>query len=178
MTVSWRAVGERRSHVRFQPCGVGIRCELSDFAVKSYRYLRIALIVILLALICSVVLERINASCWEQSISAYYYTPVHSIFVGALVALGVCLIAIRGNTTAEDVLLNVAGVLAPIVAFVPTSRPQDTCTKNLFTGGDTLPYINNNLVALALALVAAVVIGAVTILRADKERRKPEGQAS
>ena len=122
--------------------------ELSGYAVRSYRYLRMAIVVVLLALICSVALERAHASCWEASISAYYYTPVHSLFVGALVALGVCLIAIRGGTDTEEVLLNVAGVLAPIVAFVPTGRPENLCTKNPYAADNTLAYINNNLVAL------------------------------
>ena len=145
--------------------------ELSGYAVRSYRYLRMAIVVVLLALICSVALERAHASCWEESISAYYYTPVHSLFVGALVALGVCLIAIRGSTDAEDVLLNVAGVLAPIVAFVPTARPENLCTKNPYAPDKTLAYINNNLVALGIALVLALVIAIATVLRADKARR-------
>jgi hypothetical protein len=130
-----------------------------------------AIVVVLLALICAVALERAHASCWEASISAYYYTPVHSLFVGALVALGVCLIAIRGSTDTEDVLLNVAGVLAPIVAFVPTARPENLCTKNPYAADKTLAYINNNLVALGIALVLALVIAIATVLRADKARR-------
>jgi hypothetical protein len=145
--------------------------QLSSYAKRSYRYLRLAVVVVLLALIASVLLERAHASCWEGSISAYYYTPVHSIFVGALVAMGVCLIAIRGSTDAEDVLLNVAGVLAPVVALVPTALPTDMCTKHEYDGGDTLPFVNNNLVALGIALVAAMLIGIVTILRADRDRR-------
>src|SRR4051812_8792439 len=93
--------------------------ELASYAVKSYRYLRLSIVIVLLALLCSVLLERSHAPCWEESISAYFYTPAHSMFIGALVALGVGLIALRGSTDVEDVLLNVAGVLAPIVAFVP-----------------------------------------------------------
>ena len=87
--------------------------------------------------------------------------------------MGVCLIAIRGSTDPEEVLLNVAGVLAPVVALVPTGAgPTDMCTKHPLEGGDTLlPYINNNLVALAIALVAAMLIGIVTILHADRDRR-------
>src|SRR4051794_17448483 len=89
--------------------------ELAAYAVKSYRYLRLSIVLVILGLLCSVFVERAHTSCWEESISAYYYTPTHSMFVGALVALGVSLIAIRGNTDIEDALLNVAGVLAPIV---------------------------------------------------------------
>ena len=145
--------------------------ELGEYAKKSYRYLRIGLIVVLLALLSAVVIERTHAAGWEQSISAYFYTPVHSVFVGALVALGVCLVAIHGNTDVEDVLLNVGGALAPIVAFVPTSVPSPLQTKHPYAAGDPLPGIKNNLVALAIALVLALVIGVVTIARADRRRR-------
>jgi hypothetical protein len=146
--------------------------ELSSYAINSYRYLRIAIVVVLLALLCAVALERVHSiGCFEESISAYYYTPVHSIFVGALVVLGVCLIAIRGSTDLEDVLLNIAGVLAPVVAFVPTARPSQLCTKNPYAGGNTLAYINNNLVALGIALVLAFAIAVATLFRADKDRR-------
>ncbi len=149
--------------------------ELSGYAVRSYRYLRMAIVVVLLALICSVALERAHASCWEVSISAYYYTPVHSLFVGALVALGVCLVAIRGSTDVEDVLLNVAGVLAPIVAFVPTAQPGNLCTKHPLAADKTLAYIDNNLVALGIALVLALVIAIATVFRTDNARRPKIG---
>ena len=82
-----------------------------------------------------------------------------------------CLIAIRGSTDPEEVLLNIAGVLAPVVALVPTSLPADLCTTNPYVGGDALPYMNNNLVALGIALVAAMLIGIVTIARASRDRR-------
>ena len=138
--------------------------QLSRYAVSTYRYLRLAIVLVLVALGCSVAIERLQNSCWKESISAYYYTPVHSIFVGALVALGVGLIAIRGNTDVEDILLNVAGVLAPIVAFVPTSKPSPLCTTHPYAPSDTLPFINNNVVALGLALIAAVILAVVIIV--------------
>jgi hypothetical protein len=148
--------------------------QMRRYAIRSYRYLRLAIIAILLTLIWSVLLERFNARCWEESISTYFYTPVHSIFVGSLVALGVCLIAIRGSTDLEEVLLNVAGVLAPIVAFVPTSRPTTTsaCTTNPFEGGEALPYINNNLVAFGLALLFALAVAIATLFKVDGEGKR------
>jgi len=54
-------------------------------------------------------------------VSAYYYTPVRAILVGALVAIGFGLVVIQGRTTFEDSALNVTGMLAPLVAVVPTS---------------------------------------------------------
>ena len=97
------------------------RQDLEWFAIKSYRYLRLSIVVVVLALLASVLIERSHVDCFQESISAYFYTPVQAMFVSALVVIGVCLIAVRGRTTGEDVLLNLAGVLAPIVAFVPTT---------------------------------------------------------
>jgi hypothetical protein len=151
--------------------------DLSRYAVRTYRYLRLAIVIVLGALGCSVVIERLHAACWEESISAYYYTPVHSIFVGALVALGVCLIAIRGNIDVEDILMNVAGVLAPIVAFVPTSQPTRLCTSHPYAPSDTLPFINNNLVALGLALGAAVLLATVIIVVTARSSNSGSGRA-
>ena len=76
--------------------------QLVPFAIKSYRYLRLSIVVVVAALMASVLLEVYHAGCWQESISAYYYTPTHSIFVGGLVAIGVALIAVnrhqRGST--------------------------------------------------------------------------------
>lgn len=59
------------------------------------------------------------------SISAYYYTPAHAIFVAVLIAIGAAMIVIKGTRGLEDILLNIAGMLAMIVALVPTSRGKD-----------------------------------------------------
>ena len=88
-------------------------------AQKTYRYLRIGLIGAAVMLAAAVVIERWHVDCWQGSISAYYYTPVRAVFVGALVAVGLSLIVIKGEGH-EDVYLNIAGMLAPVVAFVPT----------------------------------------------------------
>lgn len=87
--------------------------------MTTYRYLRFALLALLLALTVSVVAETIRAG-WQTSISGYYYTPAGPVFIGVLCAVGVCLVALRGATDAEDVCLNLAGISAPMVAFVPT----------------------------------------------------------
>ena len=71
---------------------------LEPFAVKSYRYLRLSIVVVVLSLMASVLIERSHVSCWQESISAYFYTPVQAVFVSALVVIGVSLIAIKGST--------------------------------------------------------------------------------
>ncbi|MET3861700.1 hypothetical protein ABIE38_002636 [Dietzia sp. 2505] len=54
------------------------------------------------------------------SLSAFYYSPARSLFVGILVAIGVALVAYRGYTRGENALLNGAGILTIVVALVPT----------------------------------------------------------
>src|SRR4051812_23085950 len=90
-------------------------------AATTYRCLRLGIVGMVLLLAVSLVIEIVNApGCVQTSISAYYYTPVRNIFVGALVAIGLCLIVIRGCSRWQDFFLNMAGMLAPIVALVPT----------------------------------------------------------
>ena len=50
------------------------------------------------------------------------------VLVGVLVSMGVCLIALKGNTDGEDLLMNLAGMLAPVVAFVPLGGAE-TCSS-------------------------------------------------
>ncbi len=93
-----------------------------DDARKTYRYLRIGLIGSTAWLFAAVAIEAFKApDCFQTSISGYYYTPARAIFVGALVSVGVALIVIKGSRW-EDIALNFAGILAPVVAFVPTAN--------------------------------------------------------
>ena len=137
----------------------GHAAALEPFAVKSYRYLRLSIVVVVLALLASVLIERSHSTCWQGSISAYFYTPVQSVFVAALVVIGVSLIAIKGSTDWEDILLNLAGVLAAIVAFVPTSPPTDSCSSiDVVVADDATPFIDNNILAFAIGGAAAMVV--------------------
>ena len=136
---------------------------LESYAVKSYRYLRLSMVVVLLSLAASVLIERSHVSCWQGSVSAYYYTPVQAMFVTALVVIGVSLIAVKGVPDLEDVLLNFAGVLAPIVAFVPTSAPPPSqmCSSAAVVARNNEPFIDNNIVAFAIGGVVAIAIAFV-----------------
>jgi hypothetical protein len=134
------------------------RDDLADAAIKTYRYLRIALIVLVAALAASVVLERIHATHLQDSISAYYYTPTHSIFVATFVGMGVCLVVLKGSNDTEDLLLNIAGILAPIVALVPTTEPSAIYGSKALTITTSRTLIGNNVVALLIAGVVALVV--------------------
>lgn len=144
-----------------------------EYAIKSYRYLRLTVVVMVLMAIVAVLAEEhvFGDGCWLPSFSAYYYTPVHAVFIGALVAIGACLIAIKGTDQREDVCLNIAGILAPIVAFVPTNRPSDACGSQLlvpddFTSQTTRPFVANSL--LTYAIVGLAVVG-LSYLLADRK---------
>lgn len=134
-------------------------------AIKTWRYLRLAMIVLVAGLAASVLYEhaQVASRCWQRSLSAYYYTPVRSVFVGALVAIGVGLIALKGNTDWEDLLLNLAGACAPVVAFVPYSHPG-TCGSVLTTAAERNADVANNVVALlASGGVALLLLGGLAL---------------
>jgi hypothetical protein len=157
----------------------GTPTRLDQSAITSYRYLRLAIVVVVSSLVASVVIERAHASCWQESISAYYYTPVHAMFVGTLVAIGVCLIAVKGRDGWEDTLLNVAGMLAPVVAFVPTGEPTQSCSSTPFLRPNTNSFIGNNVLAFAIGGVLAIGLAYWIAHRQGKVAvRRPSGTAT
>lgn len=152
-------------------------------ARKTYRYLRVGMIGAVVLLAVSIGIERSKVDCWQTSISAYYYTPVRAIFVGAMMAVGLSLIVYKGRGW-EDLCLNAAGMLAPLVAVAPTTD-VGVCwsiaplPKPKNADGELALWvttnIDNNVLALlitgAIGLVAAVVIAIIVKMGA---RRKVE----
>jgi hypothetical protein len=161
-------------------------------ALRSYRYLRLAMVVLLLTLAASVLYQSLRQKSFLSSVSAYYFTPAQGIFVGALIGLGACMIALRGTTPVEDVALNVGGAFAAVVAVVPTSRGQDyraaveACTS---TGGSlvhadptgsldcptvhalsdaTSANVQNNMFALLCAGLIALLVTLIFLRRDDQ----------
>lgn len=136
------------------------------YARNTWRYLRLAMVAVLIGLLVSVAIERVKVhpGCFQTSISAYYYTPVRAVFVAALVTLGVCLICLRGSTAIEDLLLNVAGMLAPLVAFVPTPDYVRSCTSVPTPVEHASANVANNVVALEIVSgIALLIIGGVLV---------------
>lgn len=136
------------------------------YAVKTWRYLRLAMIVLIVGLLVSIAYERANApGCFQSSISAYYYTPVHGFLVGMLVAVGACLICLKGNNEGEDALLTLAGMFAPVVALVPTPNAGD-CFSIAGPAENRDANVSNNVFALLVAGGVGLVILAVLVLLA------------
>ena len=144
---------------------------------RTYRNVRLAMIAVLLLLTVSVVIERLETSpsCWQGSISAYYYTPAHGVFVCSVLAIGVCMIVLKGNTPLENALLNIGGMFAPVVALVPTPNPGSCWSVSQKLSDDASPNIANNVWALfaagGLGLVMSYCLMAGAV-RADKRDQK------
>jgi hypothetical protein len=127
-------------------------------ALDTYRYLRGGIPVMLVMLGVALTIERAHATCWQTSISAYYFTAARGVFVGAICAIGTLLIVYKGSKDTEDVLLNLAGILAFVVAFVPTSRPVLLCGDSpVDAGAVSRGAVLGNVWALLVALVVARV---------------------
>ncbi|GAB1691972.1 hypothetical protein [Krasilnikovia sp. M28-CT-15] len=163
----------------------------SDTFVKSYRYLRTALVGLLFCLGVAVFVQTAKQG-WHPlaSVSAYYYTPAQAIFVGALIGMTACMIALQGTTEVEEVFLNLGGMCAAVVAVVPTSRGEDyrtavdacmdaagplmtekaagtDCPSVLALADATRANVENNMVAL-LAVGLCGLIAAALYARRDK----------
>jgi hypothetical protein len=166
-------VGDQSPQQSAEP---GLTHDEQVFAIKTWRYLRLAMVVLVVGLAVSVIYERItvDGDCFQESISAYYYTSVHAYFIGALVSIGVCLFCLRGSTDLEDVLLNLAGMFAPVVAFVPTPGAGD-CGVVRGTTEHIHDNVTNNMVALFVVGGVALVILAVLSSKALPSRASQVG---
>lgn len=142
-------------------------------AVKTYRYLRIAMIALVVGLGVAVAYEagHVTGSCLKTSISAYYYSPARGFFVSSLVAIGVCLVCLQGNNELEDGLLNLAGMLAPVVALVPTPYEVNNCPSAARDDHSSSADVANNVTAL-LVLGALALVITVALALATRENRK------
>jgi hypothetical protein len=144
--------------------------------VKTYRYLRLAIIGMVLLVGAAVLHEwwQTGWRCLEPSVSAYYYTPARPVLVGALVAMGVCLVVIRGSTDGEDILLNICGAMTPIVAFVPTPDTARHCGPGSTAEVNVPALVANNVTALlVLGLAVLVVVVLVSRSQGRQGERSP-----
>ncbi|MED5812523.1 diphosphate--fructose-6-phosphate 1-phosphotransferase [Mycolicibacterium sp. 050232] len=117
----------------------------------TYRYVRVGLVALVVFLLTSLALTWAH-SCPQGSISAFFYTRTHAVFLASLCAIGICLIAYKGSRIGEDALLNYSGFMAFIVALVPTGPADDLCQPWLPTVADPFGGVANNVAALFVAV--------------------------
>lgn len=138
---------------------------------RTYRYVRLSLIGVLVFLGVGIG-AQVALGGPLGSVSAAYYTPARNVFVGALCAVSLALLALSGRSV-EQALLDLAAVLAPVIALVPT--PVTPAAVPGFDPGcpdatpcvpaSALADVANGMLTLsvigALAVVTALIVGAV-----------------
>ena len=165
-----------------------VKPKAPGMALRTYRFLRFGVLAVIAALAVSLIKEGAETGCLQGSISAYYYTPARSIFVGTLVTIGLVMVALWGKSFFEDGFLNLAGMLAPVVAFVPTTESADIrrCAITTSTGGEVTSdkveaaivktashgAVDNNM--LAYIVVVGLVFAAVGIRGWAGRKADPE----
>lgn len=136
----------------------------TDPRVQTYQYLRLMLVLPIVFLLLATVFEAVERGGFRQSISDSYQGPVRDVFVGVLMASGVCMIAYKGRSKLEDYTLNFAGFNGFFVALVPNNFTEvlgQAATTSVTTGDvATHDQVLSNLrfVLAALLITSAVFI--------------------
>jgi hypothetical protein len=99
----------------------------------------------------------------QPSISNYYYTPMRNVFVGALWALAMFLIAYNGYDWPDRLITNIAGACAIGVSLFPTP-PYGPSTAHQ----QEIGYFH-----FAFAGVAFVLLGVMSLRFASREPTPP-----
>jgi hypothetical protein len=125
----------------------------TPITLAIYRDLRVGMVVIMVMLAAALVIDRRSATQWQSTLSDYYYTSAHCIFIAALLALSTLFFIYRGSSDTEDALLTLAGVGTLIAALVPEGRPStEQDPRFLPKDYDVVPFIRWNVLAVVVAL--------------------------
>lgn len=138
---------------------------------RTYRYLRLTLAGAPVALLLAVAFAIPDVGVLP-TVSHYFYTPARTVFSASLVAAAACLLALSGRGPAR-VLLDLAALLAPLVAIVPTPVAAGEvpglivecvapCVPSPFADD-----LGNALLTYLVMAAIVVVVGVVLALRGD-----------
>lgn len=130
---------------------------------RTYRYVRIALAAAPIALLVSVALAVPDVGVLP-TLSHYFYTPARTVFSAALIAASVCLLVLSGRDPQRG-LLDVAALLAPLVALIPTpisagevAGVEVSCARSCIPAS-AVADVENALVSYLVMAALAVVVG-------------------
>jgi hypothetical protein len=139
-------------------------------------YLKLRLIIGILGLAVPAVLiivEPLLFDGWPYprgSLSAYYYSGMREVFVGALCAIGVFLITYKvSDRTRENRLSTLAGVAVILVALFPTGKPYAKLTSTPLQD-----WMGEVWVERIHFASAAVFIGSLAVISSYFARRRAE----
>lgn len=119
------------------------KTEIPVFDIYSYRRIRRAIgylgIFLPIVLVILSFIDFFDTDV-QPSISHYYYTNFREIFTGTLCAVGLFLIRYKGHGNSsiwknDNLLTNIAGIMAIGVAMVPTN--PEVITQKIYT---LIPY--------------------------------------
>jgi hypothetical protein len=108
----------------------------------------------------------------RTSLSAYYYSGVRELFVGALCATGVFLVAYKvADVNLDNTLSVLAGIAVLGVALFPTDRPNDRVALTPLQEelGETFVAV----VHYASAVVFIVALGVISYFFGKREGARP-----
>ena len=156
---TWRTVWAKDRAAPLEP---------GEVLKRTYRFLRLAMAMMALAILIAMLIERLRAPGWEESISAYYYTAARPIFTGAMVAIGGFLISVKGRTNIEDISLNLAGMMAPLVPLIPPNQASEATGSVISKVGFSVTerqnhelLVNSLTTVLVIAIVSFVLVWVV-----------------
>lgn len=162
----WRAVWEKNGA---EPL------DAPEMLKRTYRFLRLAMAMMALAILTAMVIEKLRAPGWEESISAYYYTAARPIFTGAMMAIGGFLISVKGRTNIEDIALNLAGMMAPLVPLIPPHQTSETTGSVISRVGFSVtePQHHALLVNSMTTVLIIIVVSFVLLVVIGRLKREP-----
>jgi hypothetical protein len=144
-----------------RPPGAPVQTWIPD----TYRYIRLITPLPAIWLLLAIAAVGIWRHQLLDSISDYYGGPLRDVFVGALVASAVGMIAYKGHSKLEDYALNFAGVNAIFVALVSNSFRSllDTTRAAERDGIPVLVGSKQLLENLKIATVTLLAVGVVFV---------------
>jgi hypothetical protein len=129
-------------------------------SLDTYRSLRAGMVAAGLLLAMGLVFYALQPGVGiPPSISATFYSSLSTVFVATLLTVGLALIAVKGRLGVENTLLDVAGTLIPVVAFVPTPTFSSECPV---PGRDCVPASLHP--AVDINIRAYLTVGVVAIV--------------
>lgn len=137
-------------------------------AHHTHRSLRLALALIVLTLFISVFWQSaLNGWAQLPSISHAFYTPAGYVFVAALVAASLALLALSGRDV-ESTLLNIAAIFAPLIALIPTGFDNSAASPGLSCPSGTecvpepyLAAVRNGVLSYVTVVVVVAVLAVI-----------------
>ena len=137
----------------------------------TYRYLRAGMVVVIVMLVAAIVIDSLPTGCWQESISAYYYTAARNVFVADTLLPWHHADRLQGQQRHRGRAAEFGGLARIFRRVCPVKTPRPGhCGQVSPTAGERLAAIDNNIGAVIVGLVVAGAIIAFVYF-VDKQSR-------